>query len=132
MGAAISLFDGAAAVQVPPTRFQPVKKCADLLSPALRPFPLPGRRQPGAKSRPPPQHASRSTSTLLSIQKSMISKNDLPTVFPASSTARPLTVKGDVYFESDVVIKGTVFIHNTGPSPAVISAGTVIDKNLSF
>jgi len=131
MGAAISLFDGATAVEVPPTRFQPVKKCADLL--ALRSdcfiFQADGSLMPNP--------ARRLTRIQVNLDPAFYTKiDDFEKRFthgvPSLIDCETLTVKGDVYFESDVVIKGKIFIHNTGPEAAVISAGTVIDKNLSF
>ena len=41
-----------------------------------------------------------------------------------------LTVKGDVSFGRDVIIKGRVIIHNTGSAAAIIPAGTVVEKDL--
>ena len=43
-----------------------------------------------------------------------------------------LTVEGDVRFEKNVTIKGSVGIKNRQDSQAVIKAGTVIDKELVF
>ena len=39
-------------------------------------------------------------------------------------------IRGDVRFEKGVVIRGAVTITNPGPAPAVIKAGTVIDRDL--
>jgi UTP--glucose-1-phosphate uridylyltransferase len=41
-----------------------------------------------------------------------------------------LTIKGDVRFEKDVVIRGAVAITNSGTAPAVIKAGTMIERDL--
>ncbi|UCF92222.1 MAG: UTP--glucose-1-phosphate uridylyltransferase, partial [Desulfobacterales bacterium] len=41
-----------------------------------------------------------------------------------------LAVEGDVYFESDVTIRGSVLIKNSRSSPAVIKKGTTIDRDL--
>jgi len=131
MGAAISLFDGATAVEVPPTRFHPVKKCADLL--ALRSdcfiFQANGNLMPNP--------ARRLGRIQVKLDPAFYTKiDDFEKRFvhgvPSLIDCETLTVKGDVYFERDVVIKGRVFIHNTGPEAVVISAGTVIDKNRSF
>jgi UTP--glucose-1-phosphate uridylyltransferase len=131
MGAAISLFDGAMAVEVPPTRFQPVKKCADLL--ALRSdrfvFQADGRLVPN-----PAHHLER---LQVNLDPAFYTKiDDFEKRFahgvPSLIDCETLTIKGDVYFERDVAIKGNVFIHNSGPESVVVSAGTVIDKNLSF
>jgi UTP--glucose-1-phosphate uridylyltransferase len=41
-----------------------------------------------------------------------------------------LSINGDVRFEKGVVIRGSVTITNPGASPAVVKAGTVIDRDL--
>ena len=41
-----------------------------------------------------------------------------------------LTIEGDVLFEKDVTVKGSVTIKNTGKTRQVIKAGTVIDRDL--
>ena len=43
-----------------------------------------------------------------------------------------LTIEGDVLIEKNVKIKGSITIKNTGKSQAVIKAGSVIDKDLTF
>jgi hypothetical protein len=37
-----------------------------------------------------------------------------------------------VRFEKGVVVRGTVTITNPGPAPAVIKAGTVIERDLAL
>ena len=41
-----------------------------------------------------------------------------------------LTIEGDVLFEKDITVKGSVTIKNTQPLQAVIKEGTVIDRDL--
>ena len=43
-----------------------------------------------------------------------------------------LTIEGDVRFQKNVTIKDSVCIKNRQGSPAVIEAGTVIDRDLVF
>ena len=43
-----------------------------------------------------------------------------------------VTIEGDVGFEKNVVISGSVRIKNPQKSRAIIEAGTVIDQNLKF
>jgi len=43
-----------------------------------------------------------------------------------------LTIEGNVRFEKNVTIKGSVNIKNRQESQAVIKAGTIIDKDLVF
>jgi UTP--glucose-1-phosphate uridylyltransferase len=51
---------------------------------------------------------------------------------PSLVECESLSIKGDVYFESHVTIKGSVSIKNTQDSPAVIKKGTIIDKDIVF
>ncbi|MGD8702877.1 MAG: UTP--glucose-1-phosphate uridylyltransferase, partial [Desulfosarcina sp.] len=49
---------------------------------------------------------------------------------PSLIDCEALTIKGDVYFEKGVVIKGRVNIRNTGSTPAIIRSGTVLEADL--
>ena len=129
MGAAISLFEGATAVEVPVARFRPVKKCADLL--ALRSdcfvfhpdgslVPNPDRRLGRIQVKLDPAYYSKIDDFEQRFAQGAPSLIDCAT----------LDIKGDVAFEGDVVIKGTVRIHNPNPDTAVIPAGTVIEEDL--
>jgi cytoskeletal protein CcmA (bactofilin family) len=43
-----------------------------------------------------------------------------------------LTIEGDVKFEKDVIINGSVAIKNTQQTQAVVKEGTIIDEDLVF
>jgi UTP--glucose-1-phosphate uridylyltransferase len=43
-----------------------------------------------------------------------------------------LSIEGDVLFEKDVIIKGSVTIKNTQPFQAIIREKTVIDQDLDL
>ena len=43
-----------------------------------------------------------------------------------------LTIEGDVIFEDDVKIKGSVNIKNSKPFQAVVQKGTRVDRNIEF
>jgi UTP--glucose-1-phosphate uridylyltransferase len=135
MGAAVSLFERAAAVNVPRTRFYPVKTCNDLLavrsdcfiyaedeSLQINPIRI-KNKQPGA--------------TKVKLDPDYYGKiDDLDQRFaagiPSLVACDALTVEGDVRFEKNVIIKGSVSIKNRQDSQAVIKAGTVLDKDLVF
>jgi UTP--glucose-1-phosphate uridylyltransferase len=51
---------------------------------------------------------------------------------PSLVDCEALSIEGDVYFESNIVIKGRVAIKNSLKSPAVIKKGTVIDGDIIF
>ena len=53
-----------------------------------------------------------------------------PAGAPSLRDCDALTINGDVRFEQDVVIRGTVTISNSGSRPAVIRAVTVVDRDL--
>jgi UTP--glucose-1-phosphate uridylyltransferase len=129
MGAAISLFEGAAAIRVPASRFFPVKKCNELLAIRSDRFVFSEKDNlildPKIGSRP-------ITITLDSKYYGKIDGFDerfsegIPSLIDCDS----LTIDGDVRFEKNVTIKGRVVIKNTGESQAVIKQGSVIDKDV--
>ena len=49
---------------------------------------------------------------------------------PSLVGCHSLRIEGDVCFEADVIIRGDVTITNSRKRPAVIKAGTVIDKDI--
>lgn len=120
MGAAISLFEGAGALQVPRTRFAPVKTCDDLLAVRSdayvltgdwRIVPNPARRLPG-----PP---------VISLDPRYYKLvDDLEARFPFGPPSligcERLAVRGDVRFGRDVACRGTVEVINEGDRQAVL------------
>jgi len=135
MGAAISLFEGATAVNVPRHRFYPVKTCSDLLavrsdcfvyaedeSLRINPIRIKNNKPEAAKVKLDPDYYTKI--------------DDLDRRFaagvPSLVECDGLTVEGDVRFEKNVTIKGSVHIKNRQDAPAVIKAGTVVDKDLVF
>jgi UTP--glucose-1-phosphate uridylyltransferase len=51
---------------------------------------------------------------------------------PSLLGCNSLSVSGDVTFESNVTIGGSVAITNTREIPAVIPSGSLIEKDISF
>jgi UTP--glucose-1-phosphate uridylyltransferase len=123
MGAAIAVFDGAAAVRVPRSRFAPVKTTNDLL-------------------------VVRSDAYVLTEDARVVAAgDDLPLVdldsshfklltafeerFPAGSPSlidcEKLTVKGDVRFGADVVVRGSVTVEQEGSDQLVIDDGALLE-----
>jgi len=129
MGAAISLFTGATAVQVPRLRFLPVKKCSDLL--AIRSdcyrFGEHGELVPNPQRTLPPPVVS-----LDSGHYDRIDRFDARFArgVPSLLACRTLTIKGDVRFGGNITIKGSITIRNPGNSQAEIPDGTTIDDDL--
>lgn len=135
MGAAISLFEGAAAVNVPRTRFYPVKTSNDLLvvrsdcfvynvDESLRINPIRFKRNEPVVTKidlDPKYYGN-----IDDLEKRF--RNGVPSLVDCDS----LIIEGDVSFEEDVRIKGSVTIKNTQPLQAVIRKGTMVDKDLEF
>jgi len=135
MGAAISLFEGATAVNVPRHRFYPVKTCSDLL--AVRSDCFVYAEDESLRINPIRIKNNKLEATKVKLDPDYYTKiDDLDQRFAAGAPSLlgcdQLTVEGDVRFEKDVTIKGSVSIKNRQKSQAVIEAGTVIDKDLVF
>ncbi len=135
MGAAISLFEGATAVNVPRTRFYPVKTCNDLL--AVRSDCFVYAEDESLRIDPVRIKNNRPGAPQIKLDPDYYGKiDDLDQRFaagvPSLVACDELTIEGDVRFEKGVTVKGTVGIKNRQDSQAVIKAGTVIDKNLLF
>lgn len=131
MGSAVYLFQGARAVRVPPTRLLPVKTCNDLLAIRSDRFTL----TPDNCMIPNPE--ATSDTFVATLDPRYYGNIDLfderfPEGAPSLKACESLTVEGDVYFQKGAVIKGNVVIRNTKNAPAVIRAGTVVDRNLFF
>lgn len=130
MGAAISLFEGAAAVKVPRSRFFPVKKCNDLLAVRSDRFLFSDEK---CLMLNPAVTAETIKITLDPKYYGKIDQFDkrfkgIPSLIGCES----LTVEGDVYFEKNVVIQGNVSIKNSKASPAIIKEETVIGEDLAL
>jgi UTP--glucose-1-phosphate uridylyltransferase len=135
MGAAISLFDKAAAVRVPRSHFFPVKTCNDLL--AVRSDSFVFTEKKNLRMNPDRKIKQKQETIKINLDPKFYGKIDefdqrLANGVPSLVECYSLSVKGDVLFEKDVKIKGSVTIENTRKSQAVIKAGTVIEEDLTF
>lgn len=131
MGAAISLFEGAAVIKVPASRFLPVKKCNDLLSIRSDRFIFSTENNLIA-------NPNTGTKTIqVDLDPEYYGKIDLlderfSRGVPSLTNCESLTIKGDVRFESNVAIRGKIVITNKGKTQGVIKTGTVVEKDLIF
>ncbi len=131
MGAAISLFEGAAVIKVPASRFLPVKKCNDLLSIRSDRFIFSTENNLIA-------NPNTGTKTIqVDLDPEYYGKIDLlderfSRGIPSLTNCESLTIKGDVRFESNVAIRGKIVITNKGKTQGVIKKGTVVEKDLIF
>lgn len=131
MGAAISLFKGATALKVPRSRLIPVKKCNDLL--AVRSDCFVFSKEYNFTANPD----RKLDSLKIELDPKYYGKTDLfnerfKTGVPSLIDCESLTIKGDVFFEKNVTIKGNVVISNHGKSEAVINEGAIIDRDITL
>lgn len=124
MGAAISLFDGAAAVCVPRDRFFPVKKCNDLLAVRSDRFVFSDK---GKLVLNPDNQTDDIKIDLDSEYYKLI--DDFNARFtdgaPSLLACDSLEVKGDVRFAGDIVMEGKVKVKNPRSSQAVVENRTL-------
>lgn len=127
MGAAIECFEGAAAIEIPRTRFAPVKTTADLLalrSDAYEVLDDGQVRLAASRKGVPPV-------ITLSDEYKMVDGLETLSV-PSLIECRSLTVHGPVHFESGAVIKGDVIVKNTGGMTRTLKEGVYKDQQVLF
>lgn len=118
MGAAIECFEGAMAIDVPRSRFAPVKTTGDLLalrSDAYEVLDNGQVRLAASRAGEPPVIS-------LSDEYKLVDSLDELGV-PSLLKCRSLTVDGRVHFEPGVVIKGDASFINHGVETRVVEAG---------
>jgi UTP--glucose-1-phosphate uridylyltransferase len=135
MGAAISLFDDTTAVRVSRSRFFPVKSCNDLL--ALRSDCYVLGEKNNLRIAPQRVSAGRADTIKIWLDPNFYGKIDLleerfKEGLPSLVNCESLNIKGDVYFEGGVIIKGRVSIINSHSTPATIQKGTVLEGDITF
>ena len=122
MGAAIESFEGAAAIEVPRSRFAPVKTTGDLLvvrSSACRLTPderlelLPERH-----GVPPVVDLDGKHYKLIDGLEKLVAEG-----VPCLKDCRHLTVRGPVVFEAGVVVRGDATFAASGPEALRVPAG---------
>ena len=133
MGAAISLFDGTAAIKVPRTRFYPVKTCNDLL--VVRSDCFVYTENHNLQINPVRDKKRKADTPDVNLDRKFYKKIDsmdkrFSAGIPSLVDCDALNIEGDVKFEKNVTIKDSVVIKNTMPTQAVIKEGTVIDEDL--
>jgi UTP--glucose-1-phosphate uridylyltransferase len=131
MGAAISLFDNALAVQVPRSRFMPVKKCADLLAVRSDCYKL----LPDWQLKVDP--ACRFGPPKLDLDDRYYKKIDdfearFPAGVPSLLNCSALKVEGDVRFEADVIVEGHVTVFNRHHQQAVVARGRRLNGEVNL
>jgi UTP--glucose-1-phosphate uridylyltransferase len=112
MGAAISVFEGAQAILVPPLRFSPVKTTNDLLAVRSDAF----RLTDDWRVVPTPEGAS----LVIDLDPAYYRRIDdfearFPDGPPSLRRCHRLTVRGDFRFGKDVVVEGSVRLESEEP-----------------
>jgi UTP--glucose-1-phosphate uridylyltransferase len=127
MGAAIDVFEGAAAVRVPRSRFAPVKTTDDLLVLRSDAYELTGdahiRLAPGRGDAGPP---------LVSLDPDHFKLlRDFDARFPAGPPSlvrcERLEVRGDVRFGAGVTVRGSVVVEQEGEGQREIEDGELLE-----
>mgnify|MGYP001362336308 CR=1 FL=1 len=123
MGAAIEIFEGATAIEVPRTRFRPVKTTDDLLLLRSDAYELTGEATLEAVVDPVPLVTLGDAYATVSAFEQRF-----PHGAPSLREARSLTVEGDWTFGRDVRVRGEARLEDTGragevPDGAVLGEG---------
>jgi UTP--glucose-1-phosphate uridylyltransferase len=131
MGSAISIFERAAAVKVPKTRFTPVKRCQDLLALMSDCYVMTD------DSRVIQNPQRRFGAIKIDLDDRYYRKIDqlqerFPHGVPSLVDCKSLKVEGNVYFGKGIMIKGDVIITNPLSKRVSIPEGAIIDKDLLF
>jgi UTP--glucose-1-phosphate uridylyltransferase len=121
MGAAIGIFEGARALDVPRDRFAPVKTTADLLAVMSDAYVL-------TEDRRVVRHPGASRDLVVDLDDRFYKRIDhflerLPHGAPSLRRCHSLRVNGDHVFGEDVVIEGDVTLDNPGERAVVVPAG---------
>jgi len=129
MGAAISLFPGAAAIRVPRSRFSPVKTTDDLLAVRSDAYVLTADSRVVLDPRrpaPPQVRLDGRYHRLLDDFEERFSRG-IPSLLECAS----LRVEGNVHFGRAVVVRGEAVVR-AGDAPATVPDGTVIEGELEL
>jgi UTP--glucose-1-phosphate uridylyltransferase len=127
MGAAIDVFDGARAIRVPRERFAPVKTTDDLLALRSDAYVL---HDDGTVAVAPERDGAGSPLVRLDAGHYKLVR-DFEARFPAGPPslvgAERLTVRGDVTFGADVVVRGAVTVEPDGDGQHRIDDGALLE-----
>jgi UDP-N-acetylglucosamine pyrophosphorylase len=127
MGAAIECFQGASAIEVPRSRFAPVKTTSDLLALRSDAYEVLGNGQvllASSRKGVPPVITLSDDYKLVD----QIEALGIPSLIDCTS----LTVKGPIHFEPGVIIKGDVGFENNGGTSQNVKAGVYQDQQIRF
>merc|ERR1712072_592582 len=130
MGAAISCFQGAIALQIPRTRFAPVKKCDDLIALRSDAYILTEdfriELAPDRKGVPPTIKLDDAYK-FVDAMDTMI-PNGVPSLIGCSS----MKVEGKIEFAAGVVVKGDVKFVNKADDKKTVAEGTYENQTVEL
>merc|ERR1719487_1841094 len=129
MGAAIECFSGAVAVEVPRTRFAPVKKCSDLFLLRSDAYVIEDFKPVLAKG-----VDEAPTIDLDSKKYKMVPQLDkcTPKGVPSLKQCKKLTVKGEVVFSAGTTFVGEVTVKNTSSKPVTLPPATYTNTSIEL
>ncbi|MFT3992336.1 MAG: UTP--glucose-1-phosphate uridylyltransferase [Luteolibacter sp.] len=127
MGAAIECFDGSSAIEVPRSRFAPVKTTGDLLALRSDAYEI----LPNGQVRLHAERKSAPPIISLSDDYKLVDQLD-PLGVPGLLKCRSLKVSGPVHFADGVVIEGDVTISNSSAERKTVAAGTYKDQSVEL
>jgi len=128
MGSAISVFPGAAALRISGSRFAPIKKTNDLLDVRSDNYILRSDFQIVAN---PERQLPRAVIDLDPRFYGFVDQLEerFPHGPPSLLNCQRLTIRGDIRFGRDVVVKGEVALKNDSDDPQFIPDGTILTDN---
>ena len=131
MGSAISVFKNSSAIQVPRTRFFPIKKCQDLLALWSDCYVM---TQGSRITKNPKRRLETIRIDLDNRYYKTVEqlKERFPYGTPSLINCRSLRIKGNVYFDKGVVVNGDVNIISPSSKKVYVPHGTTISKELIF
>ena len=127
MGAAIECFEGSTAIEVPRSRFAPVKTTGDLLALRSDAYEI----LENGQVRLSPERNGVPPIISLSDDYKLVDQLD-PLGVPGLIKARSLKVSGPVHFATGVVIEGDVEFKNSGTERKTVPAGIYKDQTIEL
>merc|ERR1711907_461002 len=130
MGAAISCFEGAIAIQIPRTRFAPVKKCDDLIALRSDAYVL----TPDFRIELAPERGGVPPTIKLDDAYKFVDAMDslIPNGVPSLIKCNKMVVKGLFEFGAGVIVEGEVTFENKDADRKTIPAGTYKDQTVAL
>jgi len=130
MGAAISCFPGATAIQIPRTRFAPVKKCDDLIALRSDAYVLTEdfriELAPDRKGVPPIIKLDDAYKFVDAMDT--LIPNGVPSLIGCTS----MKIEGKLEFAAGVTVKGDVKFVNKGDGKKTVAAGTYENQTVEL